>query len=446
MEKYEVYKVFTPTLPARLTFVEREGINTKLVNALRTPGKQVVVYGQSGSGKTTLLLNKLHQLYDDHLTSRCMKSVSFEALLLDAFDQLSAYYCSEKIKSSTSTKSAGLSQDYFTIKSQISASKSEKSEIKAVRIIPPQLTAQALGRFIGASGKCWVLEDFHKIDESERSKLSQLMKVFMDMADEYPALKIVAIGAVDTARQVVEFDSEMKNRVAEIHVPLMENKEVQKIIEKGGELLRAKFNAELMEGVSSYSNGLASVCHHLCLNICTTNNIYETLEAEKHIDSEALDQALGVYLEESSDTLKKAFDIAFRQQSFKKYDNNRLIIKAISEFGPEGALRSEIFEKIKEVENKYPQGNLARFLNQLCNKKEIALIKYDAINGRYLFSDPIYRVFALVYFRDNGPKIYGPRNNRSIEFYFENSKEDVRKQIAEKISKEIKIYITHKKS
>jgi ABC-type bacteriocin/lantibiotic exporter with double-glycine peptidase domain len=63
-DRHDVRVVFTPTTPARLAFVERESINNKLVNALRTPGKQVVVYGYYGSGKTTLLENKLHQIYE----------------------------------------------------------------------------------------------------------------------------------------------------------------------------------------------------------------------------------------------------------------------------------------------------------------------------------------------------------------------------------------------
>jgi Flp pilus assembly CpaF family ATPase len=56
--EYKVVDVFTPTKPARYTFVERESINDKLVAALRTPGKQIVVYGYTGSGKTTLLETK----------------------------------------------------------------------------------------------------------------------------------------------------------------------------------------------------------------------------------------------------------------------------------------------------------------------------------------------------------------------------------------------------
>jgi hypothetical protein len=36
-------EVFTPTTPARSTFVERQVLNEQLVDSLRTPGKQVVV-------------------------------------------------------------------------------------------------------------------------------------------------------------------------------------------------------------------------------------------------------------------------------------------------------------------------------------------------------------------------------------------------------------------
>lgn len=77
ISNHSVRDVFTPTKPARIAFVEREEVNDKLVNALRTPGKQLVVYGHSGTGKTTLLLNKLQQLYEHHITTRCMKGLKF---------------------------------------------------------------------------------------------------------------------------------------------------------------------------------------------------------------------------------------------------------------------------------------------------------------------------------------------------------------------------------
>ncbi len=65
-------------MPATLTFVERESVNAKLVDALMTPGKQLVIFGHSGSGKSTLPHNKLNQTYEDHVTTRCMSGMSFD--------------------------------------------------------------------------------------------------------------------------------------------------------------------------------------------------------------------------------------------------------------------------------------------------------------------------------------------------------------------------------
>lgn len=445
MKKYDVHKVFTPTTPARLAFVERENLNTKLVNALRTPGKQVVVYGHSGSGKTTLLINKLHQLYETHLTSRCMKGLKFEALILDAFDQLAPFYCSEKTDGNRASFSIQVGKEYLAIKNQIGYSVTRENEYKTERILPPQLTPQALGRFIGQANSCWVLEDFHKIDESERAKLSQVMKVFMDMADEYSTLKIIAIGAVDTARQVVEYDPEMRNRVAEVNVPLMSNVDIEQVIKKGQKLLNVKFGRDVIRGIGLYSSGMASVCHHLCLNACTAKNLYETQQDEVAIDQIALQEALSTYLEESSDTLKKAFDVAFKQDRTRKYDNKKLIIKALSQFGPEGALRSEILSKIGTREPDYPQGNLTKYLAQLCAEQETPVIRHDTVSGRYAFTDPIFRVFAIAYFIENEPKKYGARRGKEFGAFLELFKSEFQIKLAENIAKEIHIKLVREK-
>lgn len=414
MEKYDTYSVFTPTSPARLTFVERNKVNSKLVDALRTPGMQIVVYGHSGSGKTTLLVNKLHQLYEKHITSRCMKGVEFEQLVLDAFDQLSVFYSSEITSSNKTSISSKLSQDYLAIKSQISASLSTEDATKRVRVLPPQLTPQALARFMGEANTCWVLEDFHKLESDERSKLSQIMKVFMDTADEYRNLKIIAIGAVDTARQVVEYDPEMRNRVSEINVPLMDKVELEGIISKGGSLLNLQFDEELTSGVSEFSNGMASVCHQLCLNVCTSEQIYQTFGQEMIIDAEHLNTSLQMYLEQSSDTIKKAFDSAFKQKRTKKYDNAKIILRALSKLPQDGATRHEIYTKIQKSVPDYPQGNMTRFAKRLCKEGEGSVLRYDSISGKYSFKDPIYRAFALAYFSKN--RLNTPVTVKDIDF------------------------------
>jgi Cdc6-like AAA superfamily ATPase len=400
MEIYRTREVFTPSKPARVTFVERDAVNDRLVNALTTPGKQIVVYGHSGSGKTTLLVNKLNQVYEHHITTRCMKGMTFEQIILDGFDQLERFYTNERTAAKKSTVSAEITGSYLALHSKLSGSQTSELGQKEVRVLPPQLTPQALGRFMGAAGYCWVLEDFHKVDEAEKPKLSQLMKIFMDLADDYDDLKIVALGAVDTARQVVDYDLEMRNRVAEIHVDLMTEKEIEAIIEKGEEALNISVGNDIKKLIAGYSNGLASVCHHLCLYMCNAMGINETANARVALTKPSFESAVKMYAEEASDSIKSAFDKALKQRRKSKFDNARLVIKALCKFKNAGASRVQLLTTISQSAQNYPPNNLSYCLSKLVTAEYGEILRFDSNSGLYSFADPIYRAFALAQFRD----------------------------------------------
>lgn len=403
---YQVREVFTPTTPARVAFVERESINTKLVNALRTPGKQIVVYGHSGSGKTTLLVNKLHQLYENHITTPCMKGLTFDQLVLDAFDQLSPFYISEKSDVKKTAITVEMAAAYKLISAKLSNLTAAESGTTQSRLLPPQLTPQNLARFIGEAKCCWILEDFHKIEETEKQRLSQLMKVFMDMSDQYADLKIVALGAVDTARQVVNYDTELKNRVAEIRVELMERREIEEIIEKGERALNIRLDQTTKNSIALYSSGLASVCHHLCLNICDAAGIEGT-----HPDTtpfpvprSSLSAALKTYVQEASDSIKSSFDKALKKERKSKYKNAELLLRTLCRSTEDGLARSEILTKIREIEPQFPNSNLEHYLKKLQLEEYGALLRFSPLSNCYSFTDPFYRVFAMVSFGNGNQK------------------------------------------
>ena len=407
---HAVRDVFTPTRPARIAFVEREEVNDKLVNALRTPGKQLVVYGHSGTGKTTLLVNKLHQLYEDHITTRCMKGLKFEQLLLDAFDQLEPFYVADLTSTRKTSTAVELGASYRALSAKISHTTSTETGTKSVRVLPPQLTAQALGKFLGAAKACWVLEDFHKIDVSEKAQLSQLMKVFMDTSDEYTDLKIIALGAVDTARQVVEYDDEMRNRVAEISVPLMSPEEITAIIRKGEAALNIVFSPNIVNLISRHSNGLASVCHHLCLNMCDAAGIDGTVTGKAYqFTSANCQEAVKAYVNEASDSIKSAFDKALKPRR-NGVNNAELILKALSAEKEDGAARFDILKRVRTVSVGYQDQRLKHNLNKLCEPSYGSILRYEANSARYAFSDPIYRAYALAIFYPSSPL---PQQNAS---------------------------------
>ena len=401
LESFQVKDVFTPTTPARITFIDREEINDKLVRALQMPGKQLIVYGHSGSGKTTLLVNKLCQLYEKHITTRCMKGMTFEQIMLDAFDQLNPYYTSEHKVAEVNQKSSDLAGSYLLIKCKLNESEKTEQSKKEQRILPPQLTAQALGKFLGAKNCCWVIEDFHKIEAAEKTKLAQLMKVFMDLSDEYNELKIVAIGAVDTARQVVEYDDEMRNRVAEIHVALMTESEIESIISKGEQALNIIFGDDLKSLIAKYSNGLASVCHHLCMYMCEVAGINETSKTKISLDHSYFEKALKLYIEEASDSIKGAFDKALKQRRKNKFEHMKIVLETLCDFGERGASRIDLLTRIHKSEPNYPEASLKSTLQKLTTDDYGAIVRIDQTAGLNSFSDPFYRAYALTKFHKN---------------------------------------------
>jgi hypothetical protein len=307
------------------------------MDALYTPGKQVIVYGESGSGKSTLLLNKLRETYAGHITTRCTAATTNESLVLDAFDQLNPYYTQERSTKKSGGISPTLSAKFIEIQGTVSKEACETRN----RVLPPQLTAQRLAEFLGAQGMCWVIEDFHKMSIEEKVPFAQSLKVFCDMSAEYPEVKTICIGATGTARQVVEYDPEMRARVAELHVPLMTDDELEKIVFKGQELLNIDLSA-LMRDVVQYSVGVPSVCHQLSLNACLEKDVFTTQSTLLSFAPSDLRPAVEHYVRDSSDTLKASFEKALKRHQVRRYDNCRLILEALASGPLEGMLYGEI--------------------------------------------------------------------------------------------------------
>lgn len=419
-DTFRANKVFTPTQPAKNSFVERaRNINNHLVDALETPGKQIVLYGHSGCGKTTLILNKLAQTYEDHIITRCVEGMSFESILLDGFDQIGKFYTEEtKIKGFKINPSINVSL-YDNIKGAINLGEySSQKQITQKSFVPPQLTPQRLAQFFGEANICWVWEDFHKVKGSDKTRTSQLMKVFMDMSIDYPELKIVAIGAVGTARQVVEYNHEMNNRVAEIFVPYMTSSEVKSIIENGEKLLNLRFINKVKDKIVKISCGLPSICHQLCLNICFLKDIRETVRSNHPvlIKSEDLEDAIQKYISEKSDTLKAEFDKAIKVPNNHAFNLPNAILKATLEIGKDEFTYDNILYRLKHLSSKgFRETALERMLKELCSTERSEILVYDENSNKYRFNNLFLKGYTILQFEEEEPEIKMASDKRIVE-------------------------------
>lgn len=387
--KIETKKVFTPTTPATFTYVDRPNVTDQLVDALMTPGQQIIIYGYTGCGKTTIILKKLKETYENSIRTSCTKGMTFQQIMINAFDQLNKFYVDTKSNSYTNK----INVDLLALYLQIKAEKSNTTSDILKRILPVQLTAQRLAQFIGETKSCWILEDFHKVDEAEKPYLTQIMKVFMDMANDYLDLKIIAIGAVNTAREIVQYDNEMQHRISEIYVPLMNIVEIEKIIDLGQILLNIEFDRTVKNKITLYSSGLASICHHLCLSMCFSKRIYETVDERVFFNESDLQNSIDVFLNRESDSLKKVFEKATKIERNIKFNNPKIILLAIIDLRLEEFCRSDILKKIKKEYHTFPSANLTKYLKEFCLPTRGEVLRYNENSNLYSFSNPFLKAF-----------------------------------------------------
>ena len=167
-EKVKIYKlgeVFTPSKPADLAFVERNEINRRVDRAIRTSGKQIIIYGFSGVGKTTLLFKKLKEFGINYIKTSCITGMTIQDIVIDAFNQLDIYYPNQKEEVETNTVGANLEASFWILKANLKAETKGDLKFSQKRAVELPITPQTLAKFIGTANLVWVIENFKKNEE-----------------------------------------------------------------------------------------------------------------------------------------------------------------------------------------------------------------------------------------------------------------------------------------
>ena len=258
-----------------------------------------------------------------------------------------------------------------------------------------------------------LFEDFHKIETSNKAQMAQIMKVFMDASVNYPKLKIIAIGAVNSAREVVQFDPEMKNRITELQVPLMNEESLNEILSTGEKLLNIKIPSKIVDRIISYSSGLPAVTHQLALLLCEVNKVFETHDSTKayEITQSSFEVALDEYLEENSDSLKAVYEFATRVIHKRKNENASDILRAILTVNTESVTLNDIKEVIQLDDKNYKGTNLKKYVDELTTPFRSEILRFNENSMTYYFNNPFIKAYCQCVLRNN---VKGKINNTRL--------------------------------
>lgn len=404
--KVKLETVFTPATAANINYITRKEIDSILESEMSTPGKQIVVYGHSGSGKTSSVLKLLRDSGYNFIKTHCESCTTFEQLILNAFDELGVFVLSEKTKRVSNIYSGALEIEYKNIKAAIGRENSAEEGISMTRILPPQLTPQKLAQFLGVGKIVWLIEDFHKVCDTEKKRIADVIKIFVDNANDYELSKIICIGACQSAHELLQLDPNLKSRVSEVSISLLHDEEIKSIVENGFRLLRVEAPQSLIEKLVYYSDRLGASAHQMCMDICKGEGIMMTRWSQHKIDDTAFQFAIDGFIKRSSDTLKSIYEAAIRNEigwyilkSFSKNTMDKLSIVQISQLvniGKQHFTNEEIVAK----------------LDELCSPA-CGIIYYNTNSEKYALSSPFWHRFLRLQFSIENANKQKKKNNKN---------------------------------
>lgn len=344
-----VYQVFTPTTVALSAGIERPSLAGAIGSALSVPGRQLLLYGPSGSGKSTALFRELSRHRpDNHVVVRCTPTSSFSRLLRSALAQV------------------GLDDS-----DRISA------------------TVHWAAVELGQRDICLVVEDAHHLPADERTILLGAMKVFSDLGSRFPGLMIVVVSASETPVAIGNYGSELGNRISEVRVSPMSTRELVAIVERGAAALGVD-GSRISSAIALRSGGLASVTHHLALEVFVAAGIVAprgvgddaVSKTEPPVD--ILDEVIAQQITTMPHRIRRRFDAALGDEGSRL--ERSAALQALCAFDPHGARSVDIIEGMIAAGVARPQA--LRALAELAEQGNGPVIE-PAAGGRVRFVDPL---------------------------------------------------------
>lgn len=221
----EVQKVFVLSGVPEYTFVQPVEY-TRLLVALRTDGRSVVIEGPSGIGKTTSVIKSI----------------------IDA----------------------GLSEQVLSLSAR------KNDDIEFIHELPKQLPLGTV-----------VIDDFHRLDNNSKKELADLMKTLADEGASHS--KIIVLGIPNAGQSLISFGKDLANRIEIIKFEANPEHKINELLEKGERALNVTLNIkdEIVSAAQGSFYIAQMLAYHTCLrsNVlktdligATTSESYESIK------------------------------------------------------------------------------------------------------------------------------------------------------------------------
>lgn len=254
-------QAFRPFAPIDLPefFRGREADVELLRSELKTPGRQVAIYGERGVGKTSLaILAYFFARFNDETTHlvRCDQNTTYDTIFEQFAAEAGLEFLPESIEIEKGGRgSAGLGSTF------VSGSRVSRSRARAIlaghRIGPALL----LKHFCDREGLL-VIDEYDRVrDDSTNTRLAETLKHFSDAASK---TKIIVVGVAETLSDLVGEHKSLTRCLAQLKLDRMREEELAEIVATGASRLGATFHQGVRRKIIALSDGFPFYTHLLC--------------------------------------------------------------------------------------------------------------------------------------------------------------------------------------
>lgn len=254
-------QAFRPFVPIDLPefFKGRHEDVELLRSELRTPGRQVAIYGERGVGKTSLAaLAYFFAKYNDETTYvvRCEQNITYDGIFEKLLIEAGVHYLPNGVETETA-RAGGIRAGPGSL-SGAKATRVRQLSVPSGRLVNPAL----LLKYFSKQDGLLIIDEYDRVgDAATHTRLAETLKHFSDAASK---TKIIVVGVAETLVDLIGQHESLIRCLAQIKLERMRPEELGEIISTGEERLRIAFQESVRQRIIALSDGFPFYTHLLC--------------------------------------------------------------------------------------------------------------------------------------------------------------------------------------
>lgn len=382
-------EAFTPTRPKQRVnslFVGRLNTLKRIIAAVEEQRAHVVLFGDRGRGKTSLA-NAVRQIASDHgyltLKLTCSAELSFEDVFRHFLRKIPATCYRLSLDSSTPGGPTPNGRSFTDFSELLPAGRFSVTELNEVLTL------------IEGSQVLLILDEYDRVtDDDLRNKLAELIK---NLTDSDVPVTLFIVGVAQDLDQLLGKHPSIQRSLVPVHLPLMTDREVERIMQVGAENAGIAFSPEVRRRIVLLAKGLPYfaqlLSHHAARHAVSRGST--------EVAGHDLAHAVALCLREAERSIVEAYNQVLGAEDRKAAFQDVLFVAAQCRMDEYGAFHPDDMaqvpvrrgEPLMPLSLQYP---LEQLSDETAGSVPILQKVVEAGGCRYRFTNQMMRQYVLM--------------------------------------------------